>query len=181
MQPTPPSEPDDSSQDPLGDSVESISFTGTTTRIRVDHVEWICRFMSCGTVNNISVTDCKQCGTQREPQVDAINDEDRFIGSTDPENSSPPSETSGKAGAPGSSESGDAVETNRGAGTVTTDDGSEASHTERSFENGQRQNWDDDDLGDDEEDDDDDDDEEDEEDEEDQYYEELEDALRWAR
>ncbi|KAF5685093.1 hypothetical protein FDENT_6384 [Fusarium denticulatum] len=145
QQPTPPSgsSSDHSAEEPLSASLESISFTGTTTKKREDHLKWICLFMSCDTVNCMYENDCcKQCGTKRQTPADALDDKG---GSTDPEDSSPPSEISGQAGAPGSSGSCDAVGTNRDAGTVTTGDGSEASHTEGRFENGQRLNWDDDD------------------------------------
>ncbi|EWG35998.1 hypothetical protein FVEG_00172 [Fusarium verticillioides 7600] len=57
---------------------------------------------------------------------------------TDPESSSPPSETLDSA--PGSSGSSDAV------GNRETGGGSEVSHSERGFENGQSPDWDDDDL-----------------------------------
>jgi hypothetical protein len=56
---------------------------------------------------------------------------------TDPESSSSPSETLDSA--PGSSGSGDAV------GNSEAGDGSEVSHSERGFENGQSPDWDDED------------------------------------
>ncbi|KAF5561165.1 hypothetical protein FNAPI_3791 [Fusarium napiforme] len=112
---------------PRSSSVESLSFSGSTTIRREDHLQWICQSMSCNTVNS-----------------HALDQESKSIGATDPEdNSSLPSRR--LFSAPGPSGSSDAVGTNGDAGTMSTDDGSEASHMERGFEDGQSLDGDDED------------------------------------
>ncbi|KAF5966158.1 hypothetical protein FCOIX_12652 [Fusarium coicis] len=140
MEPTPSNSApaNSSSPAPSGTSHESISFAGTTTTRREDHLQWICKSMSCNTVNCMyRHTNCKQCGARRKWPADALDNEGRLIGATDPESSSSPSETLDSA--PGSSGPGDAV------GNMEAGDGSEVSHSERGFENGQSPDWDDED------------------------------------
>ncbi|EWG35997.1 hypothetical protein FVEG_14600 [Fusarium verticillioides 7600] len=91
MEPTPSdsSPANSSSPDPSSTSLEFISFAGTTTTRREDHLKWICKSMSCNTVNCMyRHTNDHQCGTRRKWPADALDNEDKLIGylrSVDPD------------------------------------------------------------------------------------------------